>query len=446
MKRPIKNSLNCSSNNIVMKRITLTLLIALFATLALNAKVYIRLVKSTSGGHTSSAKAGIRTSVYAPLAYIEDERLCIQFPVSTVSSVVITNDSTDVAILSETFQVESTDVSMSVATLMQDHAYNLSVNAFGTWWVGYFDYVVSSAEQSIQKGFIGTIDDPDKERNYGLYFVAGNASPGWSYGVSGIVSGQNYGTGIYGSSLQDEGFNTGGRFAGLFHGDIKTTDAVYASAYNTLADSRLNKDIEQLENGSLDNLMQVSVFKYGLKQFDVDNGDNSTSLGYYNDDSGILDKEHYGLSGQEIQQIYPNLVTQNQDGYLSVNYVEMVPLLIQSIKELKAELDNTNAQLELLKTGTKVAIRMTDQAVLFQNTPNPFKTNCIVKCIIPQNVKEALFCLYDYSGRQIECLEIHDRDNVEIPVDGYVLEPGIYLYSLITDGEIVDTKRMVSIE
>ena len=51
------------------------MLIALFATLALNAKVYIRLVKSTSGGHTSSAKAGIRTSVYAPLAYIEDERL-----------------------------------------------------------------------------------------------------------------------------------------------------------------------------------------------------------------------------------------------------------------------------------------------------------------------------------------------------------------------------------
>ena len=176
------------------------------------------------------------------------------------------------------------------------------------------------------------------------------------------------------------------------------------------------------------------------------NGDNSTSLGYYNDDSGILDKEHYGLSGQEIQQIYPNLVTQNQDGYLSVNYVEMVPLLIQSIKELKTELDNTNAQLELLNTGTKVAIRMTDQAVLFQNTPNPFKTNCIVKCIIPQNVKEALFCLYDYSGRQIECLEIHDRDNVEIPVDGYGLEPGIYLYSLITDGEIVDTKRMVRIE
>ena len=111
---------------------------------------------------------------------------------------------------------------------------------------------MSSAEQSIQKGFIGTIDDPDKERNYGLYFVAGNASPGWNYGVSGIVSGQNYGTGIYGSSLQDEGFNTGGRFAGLFHGDIKTTDAVYASAYNTLADSRLNKVLEYfLERGQI---------------------------------------------------------------------------------------------------------------------------------------------------------------------------------------------------
>ena len=429
-----------------MKRLSLTLLIAFFSTFALSAKVYIRLVKSTSGGHTTSAKAGIRTSVYAPLAYFENENLCLQFPVSTVSSVVITNDSTDIAILSQTFEIESTEVSMSLASLRQNHSYNLSVNAFGIWWVGYFEYVEPSSEQSSQKGFVGTVDDADKERNYGAFFAVGNAASGWNYGVSGIVTGQNAGTGIYGSSIQDEGFNTGGRFAGLFHGDIKTTDAVYASAYNTLADSRLNKNMEQLESGSLDNLTQVSVFKYGLKQFDVDNGDNSVSLGYYNDDSGILDKEHYGLSGQEIHEIYPELVTQNQEGYLSVNYVEMVPLLIQSIKELKTELDKTNEELELLKSGTRIANRTTDKAVMHQNTPNPFSEKSVVDCTIPQEVKTASFYLYDYNGRQLQRRDIQSRGNVQIVVEGSELEPGLYLYSLITDDVIVDTKRMIRIE
>ena len=429
-----------------MKRVLFTLLFAVLALISINAKVYIRLVKTTSGGHTGAARAGIRTSVYEPMAFFEGDSLYIQFPTNTVSSVIITNDSTDLAIMTRNFEQESSLISMDISSLRRYHPYNLSVNAFGVWWVGYFDYMETTDSQSIQKGFSFIVDDMGKERNYGIYGIAGNANPGWNYGISGIVSGQNSGTGIYGSSMQDEGFNTGGRFAGLFHGDLKTTDAVYASAYNTLADSRLNKDMEQLESDGLDKIMQVSVFRYGLKQFDVDNGSETIPLGYYNDDSGILDKEHYGLSGQEIKEIFPNLVTENQEGYLSINYVEMVPLLIQSIQELKTELDNTNAELESLKTGTKAITRTTDQTVMYQNTPNPFKEKSIVNCIIPQYVKDASFYLYDYSGRQIQCREIQDRGNVQVAVDGTELEPGIYLYSLIADGAIVDTKRMIHIE
>ena len=48
---------------------------------------------------------------------------------------------------------------------------------------------------------------------------------------------------------------------------------------------------------------------------------------------------HYGLSAQELQEIYPDLVYEGQDGYLGVNYVELVPILIRSIQELKQELE-----------------------------------------------------------------------------------------------------------
>jgi len=53
----------------------------------------------------------------------------------------------------------------------------------------------------------------------------------------------------------------------------------------------------------------------------------------------LSSKSHYGLSAQELQTVYPDLVTEGQDGYLAVNNVELIPILIQSIQDLKRELD-----------------------------------------------------------------------------------------------------------
>lgn len=53
----------------------------------------------------------------------------------------------------------------------------------------------------------------------------------------------------------------------------------------------------------------------------------------------LSSKRHYGLSAQELQTVYPDLVTEGQDGYLAVNNVELIPILIQSIQDLKRELD-----------------------------------------------------------------------------------------------------------
>ena len=437
-----------------MKSKVLLSLLVLF-TLSSNAKVYIPLVKSVlpttnSGG---DARIGARTSSSAPLSYIDKGILSINYSISTISSIIITNDSTGAVVFSKSIDEETNNVRVELKSFVKkENAYNISVNAFGNWWVGYFgyyDYEYSNTdlEKTIQKGFSGVVESPGTARNYGVYAIAGNAAPGWNYGVSGIVSGQNAGTGVYGSSVRDEGFYTGGRFAGLFHGDLKTTDAVIATAYHTLADNGLNKDMVELESSSLDNLMQMGIYRYYLQQFIVDGGDESKPLGYYNNDSGILEKEHFGLSGQELKKIYPDLVTENQDGYLSINYIEIVPLLIRSVQELKTELDRTNAQLEELQSVTHVSERTSGpKAALYQNIPNPFKERCTVKCTIPTDVKDAMFYLYDYSGRQIQSRDIKDRGNVQIVIEGNGLEAGIYLYSLVTDGEIVDTRRIVHIE
>jgi hypothetical protein len=46
-----------------------------------------------------------------------------------------------------------------------------------------------------------------------------------------------------------------------------------------------------------------------------------------------------GVIAQEVQKVLPQVVQENQDGYLSVAYGNMVGVLIEAVKELKAEVE-----------------------------------------------------------------------------------------------------------
>ena len=46
-----------------------------------------------------------------------------------------------------------------------------------------------------------------------------------------------------------------------------------------------------------------------------------------------------GVLAQEIQKIHPEVVAERKNGYLGVDYKRLVPLLIQSVKELRDEVE-----------------------------------------------------------------------------------------------------------
>ena len=58
--------------------------------------------------------------------------------------------------------------------------------------------------------------------------------------------------------------------------------------------------------------------------------------GVYHDwnDERIVDRQ-IGVIAQEIQAVYPELVMEGADGFLSVNYPKLTAVLLQSVKELK---------------------------------------------------------------------------------------------------------------
>ena len=194
--------------------------------------------------------------------------------------------------------------------------------------------------------------------------------------------------------------------------------------------------------------MDMNVVRYKLKNYEINMGDTVTVPHYaYQTDSPLLKTDHFGLIAQELKEIYPELVVEGADGYLSINYMEIIPLLIKSVQELKAELDaiNDNPSHAPVRTAgtTQVQNQLASQATLYQNNPNPFTDNTTVRCIIPTGISKAVLYLYDMNGRQIDSMPIVERGDVSLTIEGNSLDAGIYLYSLITDGTVVDTKRLI---
>jgi len=50
-------------------------------------------------------------------------------------------------------------------------------------------------------------------------------------------------------------------------------------------------------------------------------------------------KKHYGFIAQEMEEIYPELVKDSFLGYKTINYMELIPLLVLKINEMQKEIN-----------------------------------------------------------------------------------------------------------
>ena len=126
------------------------------------------------------------------------------------------------------------------------------------------------------------------------------------------------------------------------------------------------------------------------------------------------------------------MVIEGQDGYLGVNYIELVPILIRSIQELKAELDEVrgNYSDKSLSRGatTDVTSAASSSNILYQNTPNPFKEQTVIRFSLAANARDASICIFDMTGKMLKKMPISSGET-SVTVSGWELGEGMFLYS-----------------
>lgn len=291
-------------------------------------------------------------------------------------------------------------------------------------------------------------------RTFGVYGSAGMAASGYNYGVYGFLSGDNNGAAVFGSISSSSGVDTGGKYAGYFDGPIRVSGKLTATTVVNLSDIRLKDNIVSLssfgeKSSTLDNVLGMNVISYNYKsqpRRSEAEGDTARAI-HAKLDSKADAKRHYGLSAQELQTIYPDLVETGQDGYLAINYIELVPILIRSIQELKAELDEVkgfDGDAAMSRGFSTAVSQMTAVSgnVLYQNTPNPFKEQTTIRFKLADNAQNAAICIFDMTGKLLRRLPV-SSDEMSVSINGWELGEGMFLYTLMVNGRDIDTKRMI---
>lgn len=157
-------------------------------------------------------------------------------------------------------------------------------------------------------------------------------------------------------------------------------------------------------------------------------------------------KNKIGFIAQDLKKIVPELVHQEPTtGYYGINTTGLIPLLVKGLQEQQEEI---NALKQAMQSGFKSAEGETTgesngESQLFQNKPNPFNEQTIIEFYLSQDIQSANLYIYDLTGKQVKAINVVQRETGSITIFANELQPGMYKYALVADGNIIGTETMI---
>ena len=108
--------------------------------------------------------------------------------------------------------------------------------------------------------------------------------------------------------------------------DVYIQNNLYVSgSINNPSDIRLKENISPLTSEFCDDILKINPIRYTYKK------DNKSQI-------------HFGVSAQELENHFPELVANgeniDENKFKTVNYLELIPLLIVKIKSMQQKIDD----------------------------------------------------------------------------------------------------------
>jgi hypothetical protein len=246
--------------------------------------------------------------------------------------------------------------------------------------------------------------------------------------------------------------------AGYFNGDMVSTTSFYS-----LSDGSFKSNIQDIEN-PMAIISQLNPKSYTFSH-------------ELHPSMQMPTGSHYGLISQDVETILPGLVKNcvhparydslgneiySEIDFKAVNYTELIPFLIAAVKEQQQTIEEMQALIANLGGGGNrqgrpgdnegeqgnrnsidVELQNAKSIILNVAVPNPFAEHTVITYFITDDVSKAQIMFYDNTGNILKTVDVNEKGAGQINVFAHDLSSGIYSYSLIADGKLIETKKMV---
>lgn len=224
--------------------------------------------------------------------------------------------------------------------------YQAEANGYRSLAAGYFakannQDAISMGNQTVANGFVSlstgilTRASGDQASTFGYGTVAR------AYRSMAIGS---FNDSVAGSSLgatvaTDPAFIVGNGTADNMRSNAlilyKNGNLTIAGTLTQSSDARLKKDVERIDEDAIEKLEQLNGYHYHWKN-EVENPGLQT-----------------GLIAQEVKEVFPELVIENNKGEMSVNYSGMIPYLVEAIKSQQQTINDLQNEIKKMKKNRR---------------------------------------------------------------------------------------------
>lgn len=223
---------------------------------------------------------------------------------------------------------------------------------------------------------------------------------------------------------------------------------VRCSTLVVISDKNAKQDIKPIDNA----LSKVSALN-GVSYYWID----PMLEGHDTDPSLQL-----GFIAQDVYKVVPEAVGIDDKGRYGMNYLALIPVLTEAIKEQQDQIDVLMKDNEELKTllqdicyygCDKVDLSSINNATsgeaatayIKQNTPNPTTGKTSIEYYIPttQSSSNGRLIITDLQGKTISTYPLEGNGKHVLNINTSELAAGIYQYSLVLSSNIIDTKKML---
>lgn len=246
------------------------------------------------------------------------------------------------------------------------------------------------------------------------------------------------------------------------------------------SDARLKENVQSLQN-PLDLLSHVSGVTYNYKLSEINKyrepdkskfteeqsiqenaSDMQTSMDAASIEKANRDKQlqnvidrkeaeeasrkRIGFLAQDVEKVLPELVKTDEDGVKSIDYIGFIPLLVESINEMRLTIQEQQNEIEMLQSLLSVETKSTLRST---STGNPDmvegaklynRAGASVSYTLSSTFSNAYLQVFDISGRVVKKITLTIANDI-VDINPSEIGYGTFVYALYVDGQKADTLK-----